>query len=72
MTLITLIVPFSKEQLMQQVRQVLPLKPLAFGIPAHAFRDCFQMSRPQAVKCVEEFTAIIAELYEDEYEKPWR
>jgi hypothetical protein len=66
MTVVTL---FSTHPLIQEVgalleaKVLLASKTLAFGVfPEHAFRDCFQMSRPQSANCVEELAAIISDL----------
>ena len=50
-----------------EAKLMLPLKALAYGVPAHAFCDYFQMSGRQAVRCCLEFDRAIKELYQHEY-----
>ena len=48
-------------------RLLLPIKTLAFGVPPHAFRDYFQMSKTFARDCCENFNKIIIKIYKKEY-----
>ena len=50
-----------------QAKLLLPLKCLAYGVPAHAFRDYFQMSQTLARECCFKFDQTIHKLYEHEY-----
>ena len=48
-------------------RLLLPIKSLAFGVPSHAFRDYFQMSKTLARDCCQNFNKIIINIYKKEY-----
>ena len=50
-----------------QARLLLPLKTLAYGVPPHAFRDYFSMSKTMCRECCFEFDRIIQQLHEKEY-----
>ena len=48
-------------------RLLMPLKCLAYGVPAQAFRDYFQMSKTFARDCRNNFDEVVAHLYQEEY-----
>ena len=50
-----------------EAKILLPLKTMAFGTAAHAFCDYFQMSKPLAVQCCDEYASIMKDLYSPEY-----
>jgi len=50
-----------------QAKVLIAMKTFAFGVPAHAFIDYFQMSKQLAIKCVEEYSNVVSDLYKDEY-----
>ena len=50
-----------------EAKVLLPLKTFAYGVAPHAFSDYFQMSKPLAGKCCEEFPEIMHRLYSEEY-----
>ena len=50
-----------------EVKILLPLKVIAFGVAPHAFSDYFQVSIPMARECHRQFLAAIRYLYSDEY-----
>jgi hypothetical protein len=50
-----------------EVRLLLPLKTMAYGVGHHTFRDYFQMSTTMTRKCCVEFDQAIVKLYQDEY-----
>ena len=50
-----------------EVKVLLPLKAIAFGVAPHAFSDYFQVSIPMARECHRQFLATIKLLYADEY-----
>ena len=50
-----------------EAKILLPLKTLAFGTASHAFCDYFQMSKPLAVRCCDEYALMIKDLYSSEY-----
>jgi hypothetical protein len=50
-----------------EAKLLLPLKCIAYGVPAHAFRDYFQMSQTLARECCFKFDQIMLKVYEQEY-----
>jgi hypothetical protein len=50
-----------------EAKLLLPLKCLAYGVPAHAFRDYFQMSQTLARECCLKFDQTIHKIYQQEY-----
>ena len=50
-----------------EAKILLPLKTMAFGTALHAFCDFFQLSKPLAVRCSDEYARIIKDLYSPEY-----
>ena len=50
-----------------EAKVLLPLKTFAYGVAPHAFSDYFQMSKPLAGRCCEEFPEIMHRLYSKEY-----
>jgi Plant transposon protein len=50
-----------------EAKILLPLKTMAYGTASHAFCDYFQMSKPLAVRCCDEYACIIKDLYSPEY-----
>jgi hypothetical protein len=50
-----------------EAKLLLPLKCLAYGVPAHDFRDYFQMSQTLARECCFQFDKTIHKIYQHEY-----
>ena len=50
-----------------EARLLLPLKTLAYGVPAHTFQDYFQMSKSLCSSCCAHFDEAIATIYKEEY-----
>ena len=50
-----------------ETRLLLPLKCLAYGVPAQAFRDYFQVSKTHARIIRRNFDIVLRELYQEEY-----
>jgi hypothetical protein len=50
-----------------EAKILLPFKKMAFGTASHAFCHYFQMSKPLAVRCCDEFALMIKDLYSLEY-----
>jgi hypothetical protein len=50
-----------------EARLLLPLKALAYGVPAYAFRDYFQVSKTFARECCYEFDNVIRMIYQNEF-----
>ena len=53
-----------------EAKLLLPLKVAAFGVPPHAFRDYFQMSKTMSKNCVDRFNRKMIEIYHAEYLRP--
>jgi Plant transposon protein len=49
-----------------EAKILLPLKTVAFGTASHAFCNYFQMSKPLAVRCCDEYALMIKDLYSSE------
>ena len=58
---------FGKVGSSLEVKILLPLRTLAFGVAPHTFCDYFQVSRPMAAKMCKEFYDAVSDLYTDEY-----
>ena len=50
-----------------EVKLLLPIKILAFGVANHCFNDYLQMSVSAARECIRQFHAMFKQLYEAEY-----
>ena len=50
-----------------EAQLLLPIKCLAYGVPAHTFMDYFQMSREYARECCRQFDMAIKRIYAQEY-----
>ncbi len=50
-----------------EAKILLPLTTMAFGMASHAFCDYFQISKPLAVRCCDEFALMIKDMYSLEY-----
>lgn len=60
---------FGDNQSSLEAKLLLPLKTLAYGVPAHTFIDYFQMSKEFARSCCIEFDKAIRRCYEHMYLK---
>jgi hypothetical protein len=50
-----------------EAKILLPLKSFAYGVPPHTFSDYFQMSKPFAANCCDEYANAMRSLYSGEY-----
>jgi hypothetical protein len=50
-----------------EAKILLPLTTFAYGVAPHAFSDYFQMSKPFAAKCCDEYADTVRSLYSEEY-----
>ena len=50
-----------------EARLLLPLKTIAYGVPSYCFQDYFQMSETMCETCMDQFDAMLTQLYKEEY-----